>query len=180
MKLALNIRLSHNNVTGFYPYTSVVQNRILEENNNSIGDLPLNRLFDDYMTVAVQLGCIKDNKVVIEITNILTKQKLYIGKYDGTVSLGMSVYQHDVSKQYTKHFDTIEANIISTLEEAQQSAKVCSGENAPNLAILHSSNVVKMRNEFLMNVSYNGYKSHKDIIIVLKYMQQFIDRIIKK
>lgn len=60
-----------------------------------------------------------------------------------------------------------------TLEQAQRSANNCSGENAPKLALLSSDNVVEIRKEFLLNVAYNGKRTHQDIINVLEYMSQY-------
>lgn len=63
---------------------------------------------------------------------------------------------------------------IPDLSEAQKSAEICCGENAPKLDSLESGNVVSMRNAFLVNVSYNGSKSHLHIINVLNYMYKYI------
>jgi len=61
------------------------------------------------------------------------------------------------------------------LSSAQTAASICCGENAPNLSLLNSDNVISIRNRFLDNVKYNGARSHKDIILVLNYMTPFIE-----
>lgn len=60
-----------------------------------------------------------------------------------------------------------------TLRIAQISANNCSGVNAPNLITLTHDNVIEMRKNFLLNVAYNGKKSHQDILNVLNYMTPF-------
>lgn len=62
-----------------------------------------------------------------------------------------------------------------TLEIAQTSANRASGENAPRLALLSSDNVIEIRKDFLLNVAYNGKRTHQDIINVLEYMSQFCE-----
>ena len=66
------------------------------------------------------------------------------------------------------------ANKITT-DEAQYSAFVCCGENAPNLETVNESNVIQVRNKFLANVAFNGAMSHPHIIRVLQWMSQLID-----
>ena len=60
-----------------------------------------------------------------------------------------------------------------TTTEAQRSAYICSGENAPNLSLVNDSNWLDTRRSFLSNVLYNGGKSHSHIINVLVWMDQF-------
>lgn len=60
-----------------------------------------------------------------------------------------------------------------TTSDAQKCAIKCSGENAINLQDVNSSNWVSVRNEFLHNVHYNGARSHRDIINVLEWFDQF-------
>lgn len=61
-----------------------------------------------------------------------------------------------------------------TTDEAQYSAIVCCGENAPNLEAVTESNVIEIRNRFLTNVAFNGSRSHPHIIKVLQWMSQLI------
>ena len=63
---------------------------------------------------------------------------------------------------------------IPNIDEAQKSAVICCGENAPELSTLTKDNVIPIRNTFLSNVSYNGSKSHLHIINVLNYMYKYI------
>jgi hypothetical protein len=60
-----------------------------------------------------------------------------------------------------------------TTSEAQESAYMCSGENAPNLSLVNNSNWLVIRREFLSNVLYNGASSHRHIINVLEWLSQF-------
>ena len=60
-----------------------------------------------------------------------------------------------------------------TLDVAQMSADVCCGENAPDLSTVTKENWLFVRNEFLKNVSYNGGRSHNNIITVLAYLGKF-------
>ncbi len=63
-----------------------------------------------------------------------------------------------------------------TTQEAQKSAFICCGENAPSLKDINIGNVISVRNAFLMSVSFNGARSHRHIINVLEFMSQFIDK----
>ena len=58
---------------------------------------------------------------------------------------------------------------------AQASANNCCGVNAPELRNLSSDSVLEMRRQFLLNVAYNGKRSHQDIINVLEYMTPYTD-----
>ena len=62
-----------------------------------------------------------------------------------------------------------------TLEDAQDCANFACGENAPDLAKMNADNVLEMRKHFLLNVAYNGKRSHAHIIDVLRYMTKFMD-----
>ena len=62
---------------------------------------------------------------------------------------------------------------MNDLTNAQDAADACCGENAPNLSKLTELNVLEIRKDFLLNVAYNGKRSHELIIIVLQYMTQF-------
>lgn len=68
---------------------------------------------------------------------------------------------------------TIETNKVISIEQAQQSAYMCCGENAPNLLIVTDVNWIQKRNDFLANVSHNGEASHFAIINVLEWFSKF-------
>ena len=96
-------------VTNFYHYTSSVRDRIatFEESasvtGKNLGDTYLKDLFFHFLDIVDTYYCIykgedrwpvslNDNKITIEITNIETKKKLYLGKYDWYFSMGESVW----------------------------------------------------------------------------------------
>jgi hypothetical protein len=60
-----------------------------------------------------------------------------------------------------------------TTSEAQRSADLCSGINAPVLSNITEENALSERNKFLSNVAYNGWGSHEHIISVLQWFSQF-------
>jgi hypothetical protein len=64
---------------------------------------------------------------------------------------------------------------MMTSRVAQNAANNCCGENSPQMSAITSDNVLEVRKHFLLNVAYNGKRSHNDIIKVLEYMTQFMD-----
>ena len=102
-------------VTGFFPYNSCVQDRLLEQNYNyktNEHDF-LEKIWDEMWAKAEELGCKYDNKIVLQITRIPNPKMinncpvnatLYLGKYDGKVSLGLSLYQDEWLKDRNQYF----------------------------------------------------------------------------
>lgn len=97
-------------VTGFYPYTSCVAIRICKQDHNyktKDHDF-LEDLWKYFWEKAEALGCKDDNKIVLQITFpnkvMLYPPVLYIGKYDGQVSLGLSLHQDEWLKDRNKSF----------------------------------------------------------------------------
>lgn len=90
---------NHNdwNVTAFYPYTSMVADQLCEQswNHTTDDDAFLDELWKVMWAKAEALGCVLDNKVVIRLmkqTNFCIST-LYLGRYDGKISLGLSMMQ---------------------------------------------------------------------------------------
>jgi hypothetical protein len=91
-------------VVAFYPYTSGVCNRILEQNHNY--ETPehafLNTFGNEIQRMAESLGCRWYNKVVVELqytpkdlrTDIGFKSvNLFVSWYDGRWSIGLAMWQ---------------------------------------------------------------------------------------
>lgn len=87
------------NVTAFYPYTSVVGDRLCEQSWNHTTDDEdfLNNLWKVMWRKAEDLGCHMDNKIVLRLmkNNKFCISTLYLGMYDGKVSLGLSMTQDE-------------------------------------------------------------------------------------
>lgn len=90
-------------ITKFYNYTSSVRDRIASYETvfHEWGDPYLKELYNHFISIAnlyyhggeVRPGFgIEDNKTTIEITNIETGEKLYIGQYDCNYHLGKDVW----------------------------------------------------------------------------------------
>lgn len=85
----------------FWPYTTVVMNRILEyepawlrgEGSESSGRQAVDRLREELVARFKQAGinCVVDNKTAFGLRDIVTDRLVYIGFYDGRVSVGYSV-----------------------------------------------------------------------------------------
>ena len=90
-------------VVGFYPYTSIVQRRILSQSHNfTVKDHDFIQEFGNAIRIkAEELGCRWDNKVVVEIKSNETHDyfeqdsSLFVGYKDGVISIGLSVWQPD-------------------------------------------------------------------------------------
>lgn len=100
-------------VVGFYPYTSIVSNRIIGQSHNHEVKMhhELNTFGSKVKTSAIDLGCVWDNKVVVEIellSNLIgneTKSNLFVGFKDNLISIGLSVFQpDDFTKKYNLKF----------------------------------------------------------------------------
>lgn len=101
-------------VTGFYPYTSSVTNRIYEQNHNYKTKEHdwLDERWEQFWKQAEEKNCRMDNKIVLQITkketflnhNSSPSPVLYIGKYDGRVSIGLGMYQDEWLKDRNKFF----------------------------------------------------------------------------
>lgn len=101
-------------ITRFYKYTSTVREWIAsyETMFDKRGDEYIKELYDHFVRIANiyyngftkrSLG-LEDNKTVIEITNIETGDKLYIGQYDGNYRLGLDVWT-EFGDYYDFHAD---------------------------------------------------------------------------
>ena len=95
-------------IVGFYPYTSIVQDRIIEEDSGT--DTFFIKFANEIKNKAIELGCQWDNKVVVEIQptdkNSTKISNLFIGYKDCIICAGLSVYQPDnYTKQYNKIFE---------------------------------------------------------------------------
>lgn len=108
MKYKLWLQALYYDVVAFYPYTSVISNRILEQSHNYKTEEHdfIQKFADDIKSKAEELDCEWDNKVVVEIQ--LRKSKLYneqrkdsnlfVGYYDGKISIGLGVWLPDAPK----------------------------------------------------------------------------------
>jgi hypothetical protein len=93
-------------VVAYYPYTSIVTLRIYESQNfgeeRDDEGFYAQKLFEKYMQEAENLDCRRDNKAVIELKPKRMKRgkdypfakdsSIFIGRYDGKVSIGLGVY----------------------------------------------------------------------------------------
>jgi len=110
-------------VTKFYHYTSIPQDIFGEYDtawhSKPVGDPYLKELFDHFFEIAEaaykrykgedRFGSLMDNKVTIEITNIDTGEKLYIGYKDWRYLIGKNVWSEF---GYYTDFDK-EGNLIN-------------------------------------------------------------------
>jgi len=89
-------------VVGFYPYTSIVTNRILSQGHNH--KTPEHDFVEEFGSAikmkAEDLKCPWDNKVVCEIALIdhmknSNNSNLFIGYKDGIISIGLGIWQPD-------------------------------------------------------------------------------------
>jgi hypothetical protein len=109
-KLSWTLRAENFDVVGFYPYTTVVQNRLFEILHRDAEAQPvLVKFVNEMWEKAEALNCIADNKMAIEVrpNNVKgdTTSTLYIGWYDGVISIGLSIWQPDaITKNYNKTF----------------------------------------------------------------------------
>ncbi len=87
-------------VTMFFPYTSAVTNRFASQNYNY--ETPEHHILEDlwnhFWGIADAKGCRLDNKIVLRLTKKASAVELfpiniYLGRYDGIVSLGLGVNQ---------------------------------------------------------------------------------------
>ena len=107
-------------VIGFYPYTSLVRNVIMEQNHNYITD---NHDFIEVLSQEIKdktllKGVNWDNKVVVEVEIMdvfMNKSiRLFFGYKDGVRKIGLSVYQPDhYTKEYNLTFENLLFNLIS-------------------------------------------------------------------
>ena len=92
-------------IVAFYPYTSIVQDRLIEEDTGS--ETFFTKFANDIKSRAIELGCQWDNKVVVEIQPIGKEQvsSLFIGYKDCIICAGLSLWQPDsYTKQFNKYF----------------------------------------------------------------------------
>lgn len=100
-------------ITGFFPYTSLVCDSILAQNHNYKTDEHdfLDKIWKELWSKAEQLGCQDDNKIVLQITKP-NKMKgyssidsiMYIGMYDGKISMGLGMWQDEWLRERNQYF----------------------------------------------------------------------------
>lgn len=109
MRYKLWLQAERYDIVAFYPYTSVVSTRILEQSHNRKTEEHdfIQKFADDIQNKAEKLGCVWDNKVVVEIQlRDLTKidkdqckdSNLFVGYYNGKISIGLGVWLPDAPK----------------------------------------------------------------------------------
>lgn len=122
------------NIVGFYPYTSSVSHRILEQNHNHKTDEHdfLEKFWNAMWEKAEKLGCQFDNKIVLEIEPSFKTPKdfsknsnLFIGKYDGKIALGFGIWQpdswtHERNQYFTKQSEQDLASIADSQYNPEQ------------------------------------------------------------
>lgn len=92
-------------ITKFYYYTSICQDIFGEYDevwhNRPLGDKYIKTLYFHYLEIAdmyfkmhsgSEYSSFRDNKTTIEITNVETRDKLYITSKDGRFLIGKSVW----------------------------------------------------------------------------------------
>lgn len=114
-------------VVAFYPYTSVVLCRFMEQSHNCKTEIDedLDKFFSKYMEIAKKMGAQFDNKVAIELVpkyelvNVGFEKKchLFLGKYDGKVSVGLGLYQPD---SWTKKYNLYLNEKTGKLEKSEE------------------------------------------------------------
>ena len=90
-------------VVGFYPYTSGVDFKLLSQSFNMKTEEHdfLEKFCNEIKNMALAKGVIWDNKVVIEIQPILSRNdrikasNVFVGCYDGIWSVGLGVWQDE-------------------------------------------------------------------------------------
>jgi len=101
-------------IVKFYPYTSIVNYKFITMNHNfkTEYDEYLLKLYDEINKILERYGITPDNKtaVKLEFNRIsdsfwqIENGAIYVGKYDGIVSIGFSVY---TEKYYAKRIRTL-------------------------------------------------------------------------
>jgi hypothetical protein len=109
-KLEFLFRADRFRIVAFYPYTSIVQDRIIEEDYGT--DTIFIKFANDIKSMAKELGCQWDNKVVVEIQptdkNSTKISSLFVGYKDCIICAGLSVYQPDsYTKKYNQTFNEV-------------------------------------------------------------------------
>lgn len=97
------IKPSNFKVTAFYPYTSRTRQRLFEQDHNYENEFhdALEQFGSAIKEMALQeIGVKWDNKVVVEIQSIAKEGNprdttLFVGFYDGVISIGLSMNQDD-------------------------------------------------------------------------------------
>jgi hypothetical protein len=130
-KFALFNKPSKYRIVAMYRYTSVVQDRILEQNHNykQDTDVYLDEFYNEILRRALANGCKDDNKIVFELAiadnnpNVTSKSSnLFIGKYDGKVAMGLTVmYDSWVTSQLItelipNELDVLEEDLRNEIE----------------------------------------------------------------
>ena len=97
------LKADYFDIIAFYPYTSIVHMRLLEQNHNYKTEEHdfIQSFADEIWVKAEELGCKRDNKIVVEIKSKVLKDcfninsSLFVGWHDGQISIGLSMYQPD-------------------------------------------------------------------------------------
>jgi hypothetical protein len=96
----------------FYPYTSIVDHRFIsmDQNHKTPYDKELLSLYDAIDSILLRRGISPDNKTAVKISTKLESNdyweiengSIYVGKYDGIVSIGYSVRTESGFSKYIK------------------------------------------------------------------------------
>ena len=84
-------------VVAFYPYTSRTRKRLFEQDHNYENEYhdALEQFGEEIKELALKEGVRWDNKVVVEIQSNDGKVKLFVGFYDGIISIGLELNQDE-------------------------------------------------------------------------------------
>lgn len=101
-------------IVKFYPYTSITANRVVESGDNESDrtNESLQELFDLINKQLIENHINPDNKTVVRIQIhrgednywITEESDIFVGKYDGRISIGFSVM---IEKGYEKYIKTL-------------------------------------------------------------------------
>jgi hypothetical protein len=58
-------------------------------------------------------------------------------------------------------------------QDVEEALSLCCGENAFDMDAVNEDNWLRYRKDFLMNVAFNGGRSHDSIMVVLYWFRQF-------
>ena len=59
------------------------------------------------------------------------------------------------------------------VQDVREALSLCCGENAFDMDAVNEDNWLRYRKDFLMNVAFNGGRSHDAIMIVMYWFRQF-------
>lgn len=108
------LKLDNFDIVAFYPYTSVVIGRILEQNHNYETEEAnlLTSFFNEVLKEFPKYNIKNDNKIVVELrlkkdnfaVNFIKVGSIFLGYYDNKITLGIGVYQLD---NYTQKYNQV-------------------------------------------------------------------------